>query len=278
MLEHTKQQKYKHAERDSGPISWWSWRPGMQPRNALVLGSLLSVVALLLAGLGLITLIVGIVDSVAPPLQVTGIVTGQTTHSLNGLTRLTVRVHTPGFPNEVFPLITPSAMPTFAEGTSIWLDYSPHFRMLYALESEGRRYTLPNAGTKDVFVGSVTLLLIGGLLLPYPLVLTGWGWRDLYGYKKSKNYCEMTARVLGLRVAAQTRAGRVGLVPCPTRSWYGVALCPIAAAGVEDQKQVMTFALAKERYVSLHEGDAVLVKYSPHVHYVYSLEQLSEYT
>jgi hypothetical protein len=42
---------------DVGPISWWSWRPGIKPRNALLIGGLISCMALLMASIGLIALL-----------------------------------------------------------------------------------------------------------------------------------------------------------------------------------------------------------------------------
>ena len=44
--------QFKSVKYDSGPISWWSWRPGIRPRNALLIGGSFSLVALLLISLG----------------------------------------------------------------------------------------------------------------------------------------------------------------------------------------------------------------------------------
>ncbi|MHB8596981.1 MAG: hypothetical protein ACYDER_09230 [Ktedonobacteraceae bacterium] len=37
---------------DSRTISWWSWQPGIMPRNALLIGGSFSLVALLFISLG----------------------------------------------------------------------------------------------------------------------------------------------------------------------------------------------------------------------------------
>ncbi|HEY5005723.1 MAG TPA: hypothetical protein VII61_21350, partial [Ktedonobacteraceae bacterium] len=57
-----------------GPLSWWSWRPGIQPRNALLLGVPLALVTLFMVLLGTFTLIAGIEDSMSPPLRIPGTV------------------------------------------------------------------------------------------------------------------------------------------------------------------------------------------------------------
>ena len=39
--------QYQEASKfEREPISWWSWRPGIKPRTAFVVGGLLSLVAL----------------------------------------------------------------------------------------------------------------------------------------------------------------------------------------------------------------------------------------
>jgi hypothetical protein len=44
---------------DYGPISWWSWRPGIRPLSALAIGGTISLLALAIVSLGLITLAAG---------------------------------------------------------------------------------------------------------------------------------------------------------------------------------------------------------------------------
>ncbi len=210
---------------DVGPISWWSWRPGIKPHNALLIGGLISCMALLLASIGLIAL-------------------------------------------------------------------------LSALEHEGQHALLPGESQGGVFFGSVALLLVGLIFLPYPAVLANWGWLDLYGHNKEHRRCEMTAKVVGLRAAVQTRASRTGLTPRPSRTWYGVALYPMDAIKLEMRpcndarastsrsarskgsnwtptQRVMTFAISEHVYRSLHESDVVRINYSYYLHYVYTLEPLT---
>ncbi|MFL5625423.1 MAG: hypothetical protein ACJ788_07480 [Ktedonobacteraceae bacterium] len=184
-------EQQKRAGLDVELISWWSWRPGIRPRNALVSGGLITVVALLLAGTGLVTLVLAILHSFSPPGQVTG---------------------------------------------------------------------------------SVSLLLLGGIMLPYPALLLIWGWQDLFASRESSKRCTLTGKVVGLRASVATRRRSAGLVPHAPRPWYGVALQFTDGAG---EQQVTTFALSQERYMSLHEGDTVTITYSPHVHYVFALDQVS---
>src|SRR2546423_15492982 len=90
-------------------VSWWSWRPGIKPRNALILGGCISLVALLLACIGLITLVLGIVDSVSQPLQVTGVVVAHFRNSYDGQPHLKIHLYTKGFPGEILPSVSDSA-------------------------------------------------------------------------------------------------------------------------------------------------------------------------
>src|SRR2546430_3557218 len=215
-------QKQEASALENETVSWWSWRPGIKPRNAFIIGGLLSLVALLLLCLGLFTLIFGIEDSVSQPLQVPGIVTQHRANSGDGQLRLRIRVHTTGFSDEIVPVVSEIEFHSIRDGDTILLDYSPNLHILYALEGNGQRYVLPNSGSSGIFVGAVALLLLGSVLLLYPAVLAYWGWRDLYERRESR--CEITGKVISLRAAAQTRAGRPGLTPRPTRTWYGVAL------------------------------------------------------
>ena len=49
-------------------ITWWSWRPGIKPRNAFIIGAPLTLLACFFIGVGLYTLLFGIIDSYSPPL------------------------------------------------------------------------------------------------------------------------------------------------------------------------------------------------------------------
>src|SRR5882724_7195259 len=50
----------------SASFSWWSWRPGLKPRNALALGGILGCIGLLLTSLGLFLLFFGTWDQHSP--------------------------------------------------------------------------------------------------------------------------------------------------------------------------------------------------------------------
>ena len=93
------QQDDRQSMDDVGPISWWSWRPGMAPGKALFTGVAFTIVALALAGIGLVTLVLGILDASSPPLQLAGIVTGRSTGMIDNLPHLIIRLHTEGFPD-----------------------------------------------------------------------------------------------------------------------------------------------------------------------------------
>ncbi len=260
-------QKQEASALENEPVSWWSWRPGIKPRNACIIGGLLSFVALLLLCIGLFTLIFGIEDSVSQPLQVPGVVTHHIANSGDGQLRLRIRVHTIGFPTEVIPVVSEIEFHDIHDSNTILLGYSPNLHILYALEGNDQHYILPNSGSLGIFVGAVALLLLGIVLLLYPAVLAYWGWRDLYDRKVSR--CEITGKVISLRAAVQTRAGRPGLTPRPTRTWFGVALRFIDASALE---QVMTYAISEEVYKSLRRGDVVHITYSPNLHYAYVVE------
>lgn len=273
MSEDITREQQKHSTPDIGPISWWSWRPGIKPRNALVIGGLITVVALLLVGIGLATLVLGILDSFTPPVRVTGIVATHVVNKLDGQPHLIVRLHTAGFPEIASPAVPYTVFHSIQDDESISLDYSPRLHVLYALESAGRRYILPGGSIVLDFIGSISLLLIGSILLPYPALLLRWGWQDLFASMESAKRNTLTGKVVGLRASVPTRKGRSGLVPHAARPWYGVA---IHTPGTSGEQQITTFALSRERHMALHEGDTVKITYSPRVHYVFALERVNE--
>ncbi|HLZ80856.1 MAG TPA: hypothetical protein VKP04_04430 [Ktedonobacteraceae bacterium] len=250
-------------------ISWWSWRPGIKPRTAFVIGGLSSLVALMLASIGLLTVISGVADNLSQPLLVHGMVTKHVSNSLDGQLRLQIRLHTTGFPAEILPVVTNSAFRDIHDSETILLNYSPNLHILYALQSKGHHYTLPVSGAAGLFFGAIVLLLFSIVLSLYPLALAYWGWCDLHGHNGNSSLCEMTAEVVGLRAAVQTRPGRPGLYPRPFRTWFGVALRPVGKTG---EGQVMTFAISEEAHNSLRKGEILHITYSPHLHYIYSME------
>ena len=268
MSDHPLQQRNKYNTQDTASISWWSWRPGIKPRNALVFGGLLSFLGLLLIGSGLLTLIVGIVDASSPPVQIPGTVTGHSTNALDGLPHLTIRLHASGFP-AVSPAVPQSISQTIHDGDPVLVDYSPRLHFLYALDYAGQRYSLPGASASGNPSGSLALLLIGLVLLPYPALLTRWGWLDLHAKYGERD--TMIARVIALRSTQQThRVNRPGLTPRFSGSWYGVALQPLHSAA---SGEIRTFSIQQKTYQHLHEGSTVEIIFSSQLRYVYSIEE-----
>jgi hypothetical protein len=259
-------------------LSWWSWRPGIQPRNALMIGGVIACVAVLLVSIGLVTLALGIMDSVSPPLRIPGVVVSHSSAIL-GQQHVTIREFPASInlangganlPEEVSPSVGSGIFQALRNGERVTLDYSPHLYTLYALEEGGRRYALPDANlTSDIF-GAIVLLCFGLLLLPYPALLAHWGWRDLYSqHSQQDEICRMTGR-------RQLRSARAGLTPHIGRAWYGVALSPLAVGetkGDDGEKRVMTFSISYEMYSRARVGEVVEIKYSPRVHYVYALQR-----
>ena len=272
MSDHPVQQPYEYNTQDTAAISWWSWRPGIKPRNALVFGGLLSFLGLLLIGSGLLTLIVGIVDASSPPIQIPGTVTGHSTNALDGLPHLTIRLHESAFP-AVSPAVSQSVSQSIRDGDPVLVDYSPHLHFLYALDYAGQRYSLPGTSASGNPPGSLALLLIGIVLLPYPALLTRWGWLDLHAQYQEldRGQCTMLARVVALRSTQQTRrVNRPGLTPRFSGSWYGVALQPLHSA---DSGEIRTFSIQQKTYQHLHEGSTVEIIFSSQLRYVYSIEE-----
>ncbi len=178
---------------DAGrPISWWSWRPGIKPRNAALIGGSVICIGLLLAGIGLTTLILGIMDSFSAPVRLPGVIVTHSVGIIDRAPRLTIRLREPGFPPEVAPVVPNTAFHALHDGDSVMVSFSPRLHFLYILEGAGRRYTLSEASAAGNPSGSVTLLLLGMLFLPYPALLTLWGLRDL-----RQGPARLTARVTG---------------------------------------------------------------------------------
>jgi hypothetical protein len=263
------QQRNEYNTQDIS-ISWWSWRPGIKPRNALLFGGLLSLLGLLLLSVGLFTMIVGIVDASSPPLQVPGTVTGHATNALDRLPHLTIRLHESGFP-VISPAVSPSTSQAIHDGDPVLVDFSQHLHFLYALDHAGQYYLLPGTSASGNLPGSLALLLIGIVLLPYPALLTRWGWLDLHAHYGNAKPCTMVARVVALRSTQQThRSNRPGLTSRFSGSWYGVALQPLNSADVDD---IRTFSLRQETYQNLQKGAIVEIIFSFQLRYVYSIEE-----
>ena len=248
-------------------VSWWSWRPGMRPGRAFVFGGLLSLMALFLLANGVTTLVADILDSSAIPVRVPGVVTGHGKDVL-GAPQLTLHLEQAGFPTTITLVVAPTTATALANGSAVIVDYAPHRRIAYALESRGQRYLLPGTSATGNLWQSLGLLLSGLLLLPYPLLLSFWGWRDL----RSGQTCRRTARVVALRAARQTTTRAPGLVPRTTHIWHGVALQMDDSSA--NTPEILTFGISQEQHAQLKRGERVEVLYTPHLHRLYALKSL----
>lgn len=277
----------KAVSYNSRPVSWWSWRPGIRPRNASLIGTAFSLIALLFISLGAVVLAFSIVDSVSPTITVPGIVTHHTIAGLDNAYYLTLRLQTPGFPASVSAAVSAGAYHSIHDGDHILAEYSPMLHVLNTLDSVGQQgqqsqhYVLPNSGAGGILFGAIALLLLGMLLLPYPAMLARWGWRDLYANQHSQQrILQISGTVVALRAAAETQMRRPGLLPRRgVRTWYGVAVLPCDTT--EDTKntvvaRIVTFAVNQETYRTVEEGTEVTITCSPHLHYVYSLKHTGE--
>ncbi len=256
---------------ESEAVSWWSWRPGMKPLRAFLFGGLLSLLALFLLVNAISALIAGVLDSSTAPLGVPAVVTGHTRDVL-GSPQLTLRLKQVGFPTTITLVISPAASTNLVNGSAVMIDYAPHQRTPYALESGGHRYALPGTSASGNLWQTLTLLLCGLLLLPYPSLLSFWGWRDLHDGRA----CRRTAIVVALRAARQTTARAPGLIPRTTHIWHGVAL-QIEQTFVTPSK-ILTFGIRQELHEELQRGNRVEVTYSPHLHHLYTLKVLHNNT
>jgi len=272
--QHTRHTRHTQlqANSDDASISWWSWRPGIRPRSALLAGISLILLAFLFLFVGCYALLAGIIDSNSPPVRVAGVVTGYTTSILDSQPHLTIRLQQNGVSTTISPAITPAMRQVIHTGDRVTLDYSPHLHYLYALEARGQRYDLPGGSPLGSLFSSLAVILLGLALLPYPLILTWWGWHDL-----QQPGVLMPGKVVGLRTTQQTRTAlqrRVihpGLTPRIGRAWYGVALEPL---DVRTTQEVITFSLKEEQFKRLHKGQSVQIMYSPHLHHVLSIKQI----
>jgi hypothetical protein len=255
-------------------FSWWSWRPGIRPGRALLIGIPLVFVGFFFILAGTYSLISIISDSNSPPIRIAGVVAGYTNSILDNQTHLSIHVQRNGTSRTITPAITASEQHVIHSGDEITLDYSPHLGYLYALEDHGQRYNLPGGSPLSGLFASIALIPLGLLFIPYPLLLTLWGWRDLRQLKLT-----IRGRVIGLRASQRTRplqarrAAHPGLTPRIGRAWYGMAL-----ASLVSQQDIVTFAIREEQHKALREGQVVEVMYSPHLHYVYSIQPIANDT
>ena len=254
---------------ESEAVSWWSWRPGVRPLRAFLLGGLLSLLALFLLANGITALLSGILDSTAPPLRVPGTIAGHSKNML-GSPQLTIHLEQSGFPATISLVVSPATSARLANGASIMVDYAQHQHVPYALENAGHLYLLPGTSSSGNLLQTLTLLLCGLLLLPYPALLSFWGWRDLH----TGQIYRRTAHVVALRAARQTTTRSPGLVPRTTHIWYGVALQMENTLNLAEP-EILTFSVRQELHEQLRRGDRVQATYSPHLHHLYALKTLS---
>jgi hypothetical protein len=229
----------------------------------------LSLLALFLLLNVAATLIADVLDSSGAPLQVSGIVSAQSTHA-PGLPHLTIRLTRPGFPPSITLVVSRAAAAALANGAPVVIDYAPHQRTPYALESHGQRYALPASSTSGNLLETLALLLSGLLLLPYPLLLSIWGWRDLH----ARQYCQCTGHIVALRAARQTTTRTPGLVPRTTHIWHGVALQVEQATAGSAEPEMLIFGVREEVYRTCKRGDRVQVTYSPYLHHLFTFTRL----
>ena len=255
---------------DTNSFSWWSWRPGIRPDRALLLGIPLVFVAFFFVLAGIYALFSIIIDSNAPPTRIAGVVTGYTTSLLDNQPHVSIRLQRNGRSSTITPAITAAEQRAIHVGDAVTLDYSPRLGYLYALEDNGQRYALPGGSPLSNLFTSIALIPLGLLFLPYPLFLTVWGWRDLHQSEVIRR-----GKIVGLRDSQRThmgqprRATHPGLTPRVGRAWYGVALAPL---NIDAKQEVTTFAISEAHYRGLHEGQIVQITYSPHLHHVSSIQ------
>lgn len=253
----------------SEAVSWWRWRPGVRPLRAFLLGGLLSLLALCLLLNAVLALVAGMLDSASAPLQVQGVVSGQGKSAL-GSPQVTIRVTRTGFPASITLVVSHAAAAALVTGVPVVIDYAPHQRAPYAVESHGQRYLLPGTSVSGNLFETLGLLLFGLLLLPYPLLLATWGWRDL----RTRQHCQRSGYVVALRAARQTTTRTPGMVPRTTHTWYGIALQVEPREPATAEPEILVFGVHEDAYRRCKRGDHVQVTYSPHLHHLSTLTWL----
>ncbi len=259
---------------NANSFSWWSWRPGIKPVHALLIGIPLMCVGFFFIFAGIYSIISIISDSGSSPIRIPGLVTGYTSGILDNQTHLSIHLQRNGRSSSITPAITPAEQRVIHSGDKVTLDYSPHLGYLYALEDHGQRYDLPGGSPLSGLFAAIALIPVGLLFLPYPLLLTWWGWCDL-----RQPITTLRGRVISLRASQRIRplSGRrsvhPGLTPHIGRAWYGMAIASPAS-----QQDIVTFAIREEQHNVLREGQGVEVVYSPRLHHVYSIRHITSDT
>lgn len=254
-------------------FTWWSWRPGISPRLALLIGLPLVFLALFFLTVGALDLVYGISDSFASPIQAQGLVLGYSINGFNHLPQITIRLDQPASspsgtastPTVSVP-VSPAMNRSIHPGDRVILDYSSHLHNLYALEDRAVRFDVPGSSAAGNLLGTILIFLLGCLLLPYPLFLALGGWHDMQSQPR-----RITGRIVGLRAppTRQRRSSLPGLTPRVGRSWYGVAL---EAHSASFNEHTLIFRIAEDQYCSLRCNDIVEIMYSPHLQFVQSIK------
>ncbi len=250
-------------------VSKWRWRPGMNPRFALAVGVVFSFVGLLFILLGLVSLIAGIQDSRAAPIQYPGIVTGYTTGLFDNLPHVVIRVQKQGATITIAPAVSHETAQSLHKGEAVTVNYSQRLNFPYALESKGHTYLLPGTSSAGNPFGSIALMLLGLIIFPYPAFLASWAWRDLQARYENK----MTARIVALRSSKQHRTPQPGITSPIARPSYSMLLEPLDVSFSQD---VIAFPIKEDLYHELRPKTLVEITYSPHLHYIYSVIQVNE--
>ena len=247
-------------------FSWWSWRPRLKPQYALALGGILAFNGLILSCAGLFLLFFCIWDDLSP-LQTAPV---------------TILSHHPGHPPslslaspDLAPsslaeiLVPQSAYDALKDGSSVNLIYTQHLQVPLSLQSTQYTYPLTETSILESPFNALVLLLPGLLLFSYPALLTRWAWRDLFIERfLPKDILSLHAEVVGKRTLTpglqQQRRARL----LNGQAWYGVALRPAQPIG---KQTILIFQIDGTHFSTLQEGDWLFLRYSPHLHYVYSL-------
>ncbi len=251
-------------------VSWGSWRPGIRPSHALALGSVITLLALALLSLGLFTLFAGILDSFSPPLQVAGIVTGHAISADDHLPHLTMRLRSADKPTTLALVVPFDAFQHLPIGTTLLVDYAPRLSFPYALDYQGQRYALPGRHADGNPIGSLSLCLLGLLVLPYPALIARWAWSDLLALTHGMGRHTLTARVLARRSSGNPLGQHIqqpGLSARLARSWYALALQP-------QDGTPLVFYVSQDIYEEVHLGEQVRITYASSTRYLYKVEHV----
>jgi hypothetical protein len=247
----------------------WHWRPGMRPRVALTVGVLFSTVGLLFVIIGVVSFIAGIQDSHSAPIQLPGVVTGYTTNLFDNLPHVIIRVKKENASTTIAPAVSNAIAQSLHIGDTVIVDYSHRLNVPYALVIGEQQYLLPGTSSTGNPFGSLSLVILGLIIFPYPAFLATWGWRDL----QAQNVNIMMARIVELRSSKQTRTPQPGITSPISRPTYTVALEP---GGSTFSQDVVTFSIKEEMYRTLRPKTFVQISYSPNLHYVYAVKQVDE--